>query len=189
LRKSALDLTINVARSVSLNPYSIKQKREYLKRYENGIALLYPNLEFSYAYPMNDEHAKEIEHFLDMNYDVREYKLVNCVGSLLPLFSFWCPHTKQVYASREYCYLYQNEEKRPFYFLFKFNSSSDSTTDVDWFEGDSEIINKVIGDDKIYIHVANITHLSDPKDEPRSKLSRASPQSHVKVDLDPEQTR
>jgi len=153
IRKGVLDFTIKTAQQISMNPYFIKKKIEYLKTYENGIALLFPNLDYSYAYPTSAKQQMEVENFLDLNYDQRDYKLVNSIGSLLPLFSFWCPETKQSYASREYIYLYQNEEKRPFYFLFKFGTEDQSSTGIEWLEGNQELIHKVVDDDKIYLHV------------------------------------
>lgn len=89
LIKNAFNTVMKVAQRVSLNSYSIKQKRDYLKSYNNGIALLFPNLDFSYWYPQNEDDKKEATQFLAQNYDNREYKLINRVGSLLPLFNFW----------------------------------------------------------------------------------------------------
>lgn len=186
LTKSIFGLTIKTAQRVSLNPYSVRQKRDYLKNYDNGIALFFPNLDFSYSYPMDEKHAEEVEHFLEENYDIREYKLVNGIGSLLPLFTFWCPHTNQTYASREYVYLHQKEEKRPFYFLFKFGGENENVEDIDWVAGDPKVYSKVLEQShkgkvnpfkhpgatqtpNVYLHVANICHVSDPDEQKTHK--------------------
>lgn len=89
LGKAAVNIAQSTALNFSMQSHLIKEKKAYLSDIENGISLLYPNLEYSYSYPMNEAHAEEITQFLEQNYDSRDYIPVNSVGSLLPLFKFW----------------------------------------------------------------------------------------------------
>ena len=138
--KSTFKTVISTVKRLTLSSYLLKEKREYLKTYDNTIALIFPNLDFSYWYPQSKSDKRDLKQFLKENYDIREFIQVNKVGSLLPLFDFWCPYTNQEYTSREYVYLYQNEEKRPFYFLFKFGGTDESVDNIEWIEGDTEKI-------------------------------------------------
>ena len=53
-------------------------------------------------------------------------------------------------------YLYQYEEKKPFYFLFKFGNE-DEIGDIEWIEGDLNWVNEVIDNDKISLKIADVT--------------------------------
>ena len=131
------------------NPVSIDSKRQLLRDYNNGIALIFPNLDFSYTYPSTPKDMVKAAEFLEKNYNDREYKLVNSIGSLLPLFDIHCSETNRSYKSREYIYMYQFETKKPYYFLFKFGSKDESVTCIEWTEGDKEAINKIISNRKV----------------------------------------
>ncbi|CAI2361573.1 unnamed protein product [Moneuplotes crassus] len=170
--KSAVNFAQSTALKLSMQSHLIEEKKKYLEDYENGIALLFPNLEYSYSYPVDDEHEKRVERFLNENYDKRKYIPVNSTGSLLPLFSLWCPHEKQVFQSREYVYQYQNEEKKPYYFLFKFGKSSEDTKDIEWIEGDTTWVEKIMNSSQECLHIAHVLNTQDPasNDKDTSKV-------------------
>ena len=130
------------------NPISIDNKLKQLKEYKNGIGLIFPNLDFSYTYPIDSKGIMKTTEFLEENYDNQNYIIVNSVGSLLPLFDIWWPYKNKVYASREYIYLYQFESKLPYYFLFKFNAKDESTSNIEWLEGDQDMIREIISNRK-----------------------------------------
>ena len=185
LTKGAFNGVISSVQRFSLSSYLLKEKREYLKTYDNTIALLFPNLDFSYWYPQSESDKRDLKQFLKESYDIREFIQINKVGSLLPLFDFYCPYTKQIYASREYVYLYQNEEKRPFYFLFKFGGTDESVDNIEWVEGDIESIDQLLHGSTQYLHVANVRYAHDPNGENRARMIPDSVNPYHK-DIEPD---
>lgn len=160
-KKSLMKFTISTAQKISMNPYFLSKKRSYLETYSNGIALLFPNLDYSYTYPIGNTTADP--SFLDANYDNREYILVNSPGSLLPLFNFFSETEGQVYPSRQFVWEFQAKQKRPFYFVFVFGDGEGK--EVDWEVGDTEMAYRVMNSEKIYMHVERVKRVQIDQDD------------------------
>ena len=144
------------------------RNKEYLKNYENGIALLFPNLEYSYTYPQSSSDISSSESFLSSHYDNRNYIIVNSIGSFLPLFSYICPFTRKPTTSREFMYMYQYQYKKPYYFLFKFGAEDDEVRNIEWKEGDFKEINEILegkGERKFNVKVVNVTKVEEKETE------------------------